>query len=181
MILLIQMNCDGWWAWPWPLIGAFILGAILGWLLSKLFGGSDTDLQSRCDNLEAELQACRNNTKIKGSSSLAGASVSGSSASSAASFAATTSKVDDSVKDDLTKIEGIGPKIQGLLNADGIWSWKQLSESVESRVQSILDAAGPAYTIHKPKTWAEQALMAHKGEWKKLEKWQDELKGGLKK
>ena len=91
------------------------------------------------------------------------------------------SKALDTVKDDLTKVEGIGPKIQGLLNKDGIWSWKQLSESSESRIQKILDAAGPAYTIHKPKTWAEQALMAHKGEWEKLAKWQNELKGGLKK
>ena len=176
MLLLVQNNydCDGFSTWiPW-LFGAFILGVILGWLLSKIFNSNDDcdKLQSRYDSLQAELDACRSNSK-KITSSLAGAS----------SFTTAKKEVtpiaDDSVKDDLTKVEGIGPKIQGLLNNDGIWSWKQLSESSEKRLQKILDDAGPAYTIHKPKTWAKQALLCHNGEWDKLKKWQSELKGGV--
>ncbi|MEE9349213.1 MAG: hypothetical protein V3U80_04135 [Flavobacteriaceae bacterium] len=184
MLLLIKLNCDGWGAWlPW-LLGAFLLGALLGWLLNKLFGGdSDNGLQGRYDRLQADLDACRRDSKL--SANLAGGSVSGASSFAAGSTKKKSAskpkavKADDSVKDDLTKVEGIGPKIQGILNKDGIWSWKQLSEASESRVQKLLDAAGPAYTIHKPKTWAEQALMANKGQWEKLQKWQDELKGGL--
>ena len=175
LLLFIQNNdCNGFASWiPW-LFGAFLLGTIFGWLLSKILGGSDNSLQAKCDALQTELNACRSNSK----KALAGAS-SFAAAPKKAKVKAAIAVADDSVKDDLTKIEGIGPKIQGLLNNEGIWSSKQLSEVPEKRVQKILDAAGPAYTIHKPKTWAEQAIMAHKGEWKKLEKWQDELKGGL--
>ena len=32
--------------------------------------------------------------------------------------------------------------------------------------------------MHDPKTWPKQAEMAAAGEWDKLSKWQDELKGG---
>lgn len=85
----------------------------------------------------------------------------------------------DSVKDDLTKIEGIGPKIQGLLNADGIWSFNQLANAPKTRLQKILDDAGPAYTIHKPRTWSAQAKLADEGNWDDLEHWQNQLKGGL--
>lgn len=85
---------------------------------------------------------------------------------------------DDSVKDDLTKVEGIGPKINGLLNNDGIYSFKQLSEASVERIQKILDAAGPRYRVHKPGTWPEQAKLAAEGKWEELKKWQDNLKGG---
>ena len=176
-MILLQTNCDGFWAWPWPLILAFILGVILGWLLSRLFSKNNDDLQGKCDSLQAELDACRSKAKIE-AATLAGAGITGASSFTSKTKAAI---IDDSIKDDLTIVEGIGPKIQNLLNVDGIWSWKQLSESTESRLQSILNAAGPAYTIHKPKTWAEQASMAHKGDFDKLKKWQNELKGGLKK
>ena len=174
-MLLLQINttaCDGsdlFWPWFLWLLGAFIIGLILGWLLKQLFGGSGdtTDYTAKIKGLESELDACR-----KEKSKLAAAA-----AATVASFAAT--KVDDSVKDDLTKVEGIGPKIKGLLNDDGIWSFKQLSEAIISKLQKILDDAGPRYRVHNPKTWANQAKMAAEGKWDKLKKWQDELKGGL--
>ena len=174
-MLLLQINttaCDGsdlFWPWFLWLLGAFIIGLILGWLLKQLFGGSGdtTDYTAKIKGLESELDACR-----KEKSKLAAGA-----AATVASFAA--AKVDDSVKDDLTKVEGIGPKIKGLLNDDGIWSFKQLSEAVVSRLQKILDDAGPRYRIHNPKTWADQAKMAAEGKWDELKKWQDELKGGL--
>ncbi len=174
-MLLLQINttaCDGsdlFWPWFLWLLGAFIIGLILGWLLKQLFGGSGdtTDYTAKIKGLESELDACR-----KEKSKLAAGA-----AATVASFAA--AKVDDSVKDDLTKVEGIGPKIKGLLNNDGIWSFKQLSEAVVSRLQKILDDAGSRYRVHNPKTWADQAKMAAEGKWDELKKWQDELKGGL--
>ena len=83
-----------------------------------------------------------------------------------------------SAKDDLKKIEGIGPKIEGLLNDDGIMTWRQLSQTPISRLKEILDAAGSRYRIHDPGTWPKQAGMAADGKWEELEKLQDELKGG---
>ena len=81
-------------------------------------------------------------------------------------------------KDDLKKVEGIGPKIEGLLNADGIMTWRQLSQAQYDRLKRILDDAGPRYRIHDPTTWPRQAGMAADGKWDELEKLQDELKGG---
>jgi len=84
----------------------------------------------------------------------------------------------DAIKDDLTKVEGIGPKIKGLLNDDDIWSFKQLSETAVSRIEKILTDAGPRYKMHSPKTWPEQSKMAHEGKWDELKVWQSNHKGG---
>jgi len=82
--------------------------------------------------------------------------------------------------DDLTKIEGIGPKIAGLLNADGIYTFKELSVTKVKTIQAILDKAGPRYRMHSPTTWPKQSKMAANGKWDALKKWQDELDGGRK-
>lgn len=133
--------CDGsdvFWPWLMWLLGAFLLGLLLGWLLKQLFGG-DGD----------------------------------------AKVAVAPVVAIDAVKDDYTKIEGIGPKIKGLLNTDGLWSFHQLALSKTGRLQKILDNAGAAYTVHNPRTWAAQSKLADEGSWEELKIWQDHLKGGL--
>ncbi len=84
------------------------------------------------------------------------------------------------VPDDLKKIEGIGPKIEGLLNDRGIMTWKGLAAAQISDLQSVLDDAGPRYRIHDPETWPQQAALAATGSWDELEQLQDRLKGGRK-
>jgi len=87
-------------------------------------------------------------------------------------------KKDPSVKDDLKKIEGIGPVIEKLLYAEEIYTWDDLSKTEVKVIQAILDKAGPRFKVHNPESWPFQAGMAARGEWKELEKWQDEHKGG---
>ena len=82
-------------------------------------------------------------------------------------------------KDDLKIIEGIGPKIESLLNESGITSYADLSNSKLSKLKSVLENAGSRFKMHNPKTWAAQAEMAANGEWDALKKWQDELDGGV--
>ena len=82
------------------------------------------------------------------------------------------------VMDDLTKIEGIGPKIAGLLKSDGIETFEKLSKSKVTAIQAILDKAGKRYAVHNPSTWAEQSKLAAKGDWAGLKKWQAALNGG---
>ena len=84
-------------------------------------------------------------------------------------------------KDDLKKIEGIGPKIEELLNKAGISTFQDLGKAKAAAVKKILEAAGPRYKMHDPESWSSQAKMAAQGDWEKLEKWQAELKGGKKK
>lgn len=83
-----------------------------------------------------------------------------------------------SLKDDLKRIEGIGPKIEELLNASGIQTFKQLSATKADKVKTILDAAGKRFQMHDPTTWAKQANLAAESKWEALDKLQSELKGG---
>ncbi len=81
-------------------------------------------------------------------------------------------------KDDLKKVEGIGPKIAELLNNAGINTFSQLGATEVDRIKEILAEAGSRYAAHNPGTWPKQAQMAADGKWDELEKWQDELDGG---
>ncbi|WP_363325463.1 50S ribosomal protein L27 [Phaeodactylibacter sp.] len=81
-------------------------------------------------------------------------------------------------QDDLKMVEGVGPKIEGLLNEGGIHTWEDLANAPTEKVQAILDEAGPRYRMHDPATWAKQAKLAHEGQWEELEALQDRLDGG---
>jgi len=81
--------------------------------------------------------------------------------------------------DDLTKIEGIGPKIEQLLNEAGILNFAQLKCTDRDTIKAILDTGGPQFKMHEPKSWPKQAEYADDAEWEKLEKYQDELIGGV--
>jgi len=80
--------------------------------------------------------------------------------------------------DDFTKIEGIGPKISGLISAAGISTFAELGETPVEKLKSILADAGSRYSAHDPTTWPQQSAMAAAGKWDELKKWQDELDGG---
>ena len=80
--------------------------------------------------------------------------------------------------DDLKKIEGIGPKIEEILNAADIRTFTQLAETDAAKVKELLEAAGSNFAVHDPTTWPQQAKMAAEGKWEELKKWQDELDGG---
>jgi DNA-directed RNA polymerase subunit beta' len=80
--------------------------------------------------------------------------------------------------DDLTRIEGIGPKIQAALNAAGITTFAQLKATPVDEIRRILADAGIAGAFGDPTTWTEQARLAQAGQWDELQALQDRLKGG---
>ena len=80
--------------------------------------------------------------------------------------------------DDLKLIEGIGPKIEEILNASGITSYVHLAGVTSQQVADLLMAAGNQYSAHDPTTWPNQAQMAAEGRWQELRTWQEELNGG---
>lgn len=80
--------------------------------------------------------------------------------------------------ENLKVVEGIGPKIEQLLKNSGIADLTELSKAKDSRLRSILEAAGSRYRMHDPTTWPVQAELAVKKEWGKLKELQDKLKGG---
>jgi len=81
--------------------------------------------------------------------------------------------------DDLTKVEGIGPKIAEHFNNAGILTWEELANTDVSRLQEILIAAGPRYRMHNPGSWPKQARMAADGKWDELKVWQDAHDKGI--
>lgn len=84
----------------------------------------------------------------------------------------------NNAKDDLKKIEGIGPKIQELLGNAGIHTFSDLSNQERHYLKKLLDEGGPQYRVHEPESWPQQAKLASEGKWEDLQKLQDELIGG---
>ena len=80
--------------------------------------------------------------------------------------------------DDLTKVEGIGPKIAEVLTEAGLDTFAKVADSTPEAIREIMDAAGSQYASHDPATWPQQAKLAADGKWDELKAWQDELDGG---
>ena len=201
------------------LLGAFILGYLLRYLLNSKFKSQIEDLEhensilrSKSQPVEAEpidvtgfettikeqklkiedlnqrLSECyASRIKAENALSTLQAKVDETSTQSFAQIAETVAApivASGSVggkKDDLKKIEGVGPKIEELLNNDGIYTFEQLIAASVERIKGILTAAGPNYAVHNPTTWGEQAELANNGNWEALDTLQEELKGGKRK
>jgi len=181
------------------LLGAFILGYLFRYFLEKT--KSREDWQARYESLKhehelleqrfgiiqnenrqltTELEQCRKKLD-KTKAPAAGKQAYGlydAPAATAATTVTKTATTDKSAKDDLQVIEGIGPKIEKLLNEAGIYTWRQLSRTDVKMLRKILDDAGPRFRMHDPSSWPLQAAMAAEGRWDELQKWQEEHKYG---
>lgn len=82
--------------------------------------------------------------------------------------------------DDLKKIEGIGPKIESLLNEGGLYKFQDIIEAGPEKIKEILLKSGPQYKVHDPSTWGDQARLAIDEKWDDLLQMQSNLKGGKK-
>lgn len=80
--------------------------------------------------------------------------------------------------DNLKRIEGIGPKIESILNDAGILTFQQLAAAEIEHLQTILGAAGERYRLANPGNWPEQARLAAAEKWDELSQMQAGLKGG---
>jgi len=80
--------------------------------------------------------------------------------------------------DDLTKIEGIGPKIAATLTSAGVVTFADMAKSnADDLATMIADVRGS----HEATTWPEQATLAANDQWDALKELQDQLDGGKKK
>ncbi len=187
------------WCWVIPLLVGVIC-AFLGYLIGKSSAkGVDTSgdlqvLQNKNAQLEADLAECRDSLSTASSSDTASlaSGFAGSETSGTADVQAeATTKEDDfdanaakaaigkSIKlNDLKVIEGIGPKIEGLFNNEGITTWGGLADLNVARCREILMTGGDRYRLHDPASWPMQARMCAEGKWKDLARWQDDHKHG---
>ena len=80
--------------------------------------------------------------------------------------------------DDLKTIEGIGPKIEQVLNAVGITTWHELAHTDPEKLREILSEAGKRFNANDPATWPEQARLLANGEMDKFKAYTDFLISG---
>jgi len=79
---------------------------------------------------------------------------------------------------DLTVVEGIGPKIADLLLTSGIKTWWQLHQTHPDQLRRVLADAGPRFQVQNPSTWPEQAGLLARGEWQQFKLLADRLQSG---
>ncbi len=78
-------------------------------------------------------------------------------------------------KDDLSKIEGIGPKAANALVEGGITSFADLAKASVEEIEKILQEAEGRFSSLKPASWSEQAALAADGKWDELKALQNKI------
>lgn len=78
--------------------------------------------------------------------------------------------------DDLTRIEGIGPKVAQVLASIGITTFAALASADYTKIKRALVNARWPYM--DPTGWMEQAKLAAEDRWEELAVLQEQLKGG---
>jgi small subunit ribosomal protein S2 len=81
--------------------------------------------------------------------------------------------------DDLTKIEGMGPKAAEALVNSGMDTFAKLAEAEPDVIREILTEANSRMSHLDPATWPKQAKMAADGKWDELNEWQEKAKAGV--
>lgn len=168
-----MFSCCFWW---------FILDALVGWLLNWLLCRCTNCRSGKCpDNTPDSLT-----TPVKPENTPEPAAAPNELSSPATprvyvldAAAAKAAGFKPSGPNDLTVVEGIGPKINELFNHAGISTFAQLAKQTVSQMQKVLDEAGPRYKLAKPNTWAQQAALAAENKWSELKTLQDKLSGGI--
>lgn len=80
--------------------------------------------------------------------------------------------------DDLTVVEGIGPKIAELCRGIGINTWSDLAETEVSLLRTMLNDAGQRFKAHDPSSWPQQAALLAAGSWREFAELTERLDGG---
>ena len=178
--LLSTFSCCFWW---------FLLGALLGWLLHHLLRGMLNTPSVQHAHIPPPATKVAETVVSAPVVSPAPAPVAAPKPAAPASPAvalidlAAAKAAGFALKNanDLTVVEGIGPKINALFNNAGIKTFAQLAAATVPQMRKILDDGGPRFRIANPSTWAQQSALAAANKWTELKKLQDALSGGLKK
>lgn len=83
---------------------------------------------------------------------------------------------DEHGADDLERIEGIGPKIAGVLRDAGVTTFAQLAAMDAAGIEAILRES--KLNLAVAETWPEQAALAAAGQWDEFTRLTETLKAG---
>jgi predicted flap endonuclease-1-like 5' DNA nuclease len=108
---------------------------------------------------------------------ISGAPVPEAPAAEAAVPEAAASDLSATRPDDLTLIEGIGPKIAAALVSAGVTTFARIAEMAPADLEAIVRGAG-VRMVGKSESWPVQARLAADGKLAELKTLQDKLKGG---
>lgn len=74
-------------------------------------------------------------------------------------------------KDDLKIIHGIGPKLEGVFNKNGISTYGELAKADKTKIEEILEEAGPVFKNVDTADWKKQAEVGTEGGEEALKTW----------
>jgi predicted flap endonuclease-1-like 5' DNA nuclease len=171
--LFSSLVCCFWW---------FLAGVLLGWLLNRcLCKCARNTTQEVATPTPAAASAPTPSAPVKSAEAPASKAV--PKAAATVIDLAAAKKAGFSIKNvnDLTIVEGIGPKINELFHNAGIKTFAQLAAASVPQMRKILDDGGSRFRIANPSTWAQQAGLAAENKWSELKKLQDKLSAGVKK
>ena len=77
-------------------------------------------------------------------------------------------------EDNLQFIEGIGPKMNEVLNENGVSTWAKLANMDRDGLKAVLNKYGDKYKIIEPGDWPRQAKFAVEEDWDGLIKYQSD-------
>ena len=89
-------------------------------------------------------------------------------------------EVSDPVADDLTRIEGIGPKLAAKLGEAGVTTFATLAAMSVERLEAVIAAAGARFKLARPESWPQQAALLAAGDEKGFAALTAELRGGVR-
>ena len=178
--LFSSFTCCFWW---------FLAGILVGWLLNRcLCKCSSKTVQQVTHTPTPNPNSAPTNTLIEANppetpTAKAVPATPKSATTTTVIDLAAAKKAGFSIKNanDLTIVEGIGPKINELFNNAGIKTFAQLAAATVPQMRNILDDGGSRFRIANPGTWAQQAALAAENKWAELKKLQEKLSAGVKK
>lgn len=137
------------------------------------------ELQKEEDKIKASLRTCEaDKMMLHGKIEKLEAQL-GPEASMAAGASASKSQAVDYTKllgyENLQIVEGIGPKVEELLKANGIGNLSALGVASVDELKDILEKGGSQFKLQDPETWPKQALLAAENHWEQLIKYQKTL------
>jgi hypothetical protein len=160
-----------WWAWLLLLLAPLLL---ILWWLRRRSGEGEPAAGQRADDAVRTLGA----TRLHGVDLGVGAGE--SERPRAGGFAGDSElhaeETGMAAPDDLTLIEGVGPKLSSILQDAGITTFAQLAEYTPQHIQTILRAAG--HRLADPTSWPEQARLLAAGDQAGFQALTSRLKGG---
>lgn len=187
---IISDFCSWWWLW-W--IGPFILGLLLGATFWRKYMTKVTELEeslarhkSTIYDLESNLKKSKRelvhndvaleDARKEKTRMLKQHSADLAKANKSNQVIGTSSLVSDAQKErtlDLSRleptnlniVEGIDPKIETILHANGIKNWKLLSSKSKGELRNILSTLDGEMSKVDPSTWPKQAFKAMNRDW----------------